>query len=122
MSHQLDELLPAQICLCGFELLERHESNRSPPLCVTRLRPQVFHQLDELLPASNLPLDDLLAVVLLLFFGITTLKVCIWECELACVWVLAASGRPPGGGAAAVVLASPRSSCVGVRSVYPYAC
>jgi len=35
----------------------------------------VFHQLDELLPASSVPLDDLLAVALLLFFGITTLKV-----------------------------------------------
>lgn len=37
---------------------------------------QVFHQLDELLPASArvVPLDDLLAVALLLFFGITTLK------------------------------------------------
>jgi putative Ca2+/H+ antiporter (TMEM165/GDT1 family) len=35
----------------------------------------VFHQLDELLPASSVPFDDLLAVALLLFFGITTLKV-----------------------------------------------
>jgi hypothetical protein len=36
----------------------------------------VFHQLDELLPVqSSLPLDDLLAVALLLYFGITTLKV-----------------------------------------------
>ncbi|GBG00408.1 hypothetical protein Rsub_13132 [Raphidocelis subcapitata] len=35
---------------------------------------QVFHQLDELLPASSIPFDDLLAVALLLFFGITTLK------------------------------------------------
>lgn len=37
---------------------------------------QVFHQLDELLPFdSSVPLDDLLAVTLLLFFGVTTLKV-----------------------------------------------
>ncbi|KAI8476625.1 MAG: hypothetical protein J3K34DRAFT_242929 [Monoraphidium minutum] len=35
---------------------------------------RVFHQLDELLPANNIPFDDLLAVALLLFFGISTLK------------------------------------------------
>ncbi|KIY99390.1 hypothetical protein MNEG_8572 [Monoraphidium neglectum] len=35
---------------------------------------QVFHQLDELLPASGVPFDDLVAVALLLFFGISTLK------------------------------------------------
>ncbi|KAF8060328.1 PAM71 [Scenedesmus sp. PABB004] len=37
---------------------------------------QVFHQLDELLPAASrgLPLDDLFAVALLLYFGISTLK------------------------------------------------
>lgn len=37
---------------------------------------QVFHQIDELLPSTNnLPLDDLFAVALLLYFGINTLKV-----------------------------------------------
>eukprot|EP00879_Flechtneria_rotunda_P008424 GHRR01008824.1.p1 GENE.GHRR01008824.1~~GHRR01008824.1.p1 ORF type:complete len:366 (+),score=156.08 GHRR01008824.1:261-1358(+) len=35
---------------------------------------QVFHQLDELLPASSVPLDDLLAVALLLYFGVNTLR------------------------------------------------
>jgi hypothetical protein len=39
---------------------------------------QVFHQLDELLPVqSSVPLDDLLAVTLLTYFGVTTLKVCV---------------------------------------------
>ena len=32
-----------------------------------------LHQLDELLPQSSLPLDDLLAVALLLWFGVSTL-------------------------------------------------
>jgi hypothetical protein len=37
---------------------------------------QVFHQVDELLPVStNIPLDDVLAVALLLYFGINTLRV-----------------------------------------------
>ena len=35
---------------------------------------QVFHQVDELLPNVGVPLDDVLAVALLLFFGISTLK------------------------------------------------
>ncbi|KAK9828656.1 hypothetical protein WJX72_001355 [[Myrmecia] bisecta] len=35
---------------------------------------EVFHQLDELLPANSLPVDDLLAVVLLVFFGVQTLQ------------------------------------------------
>eukprot|EP00877_Chromochloris_zofingiensis_P009394 jgi/Chrzof1/4708/Cz14g23180.t1 len=35
---------------------------------------QVFHQLDELLPRTGVPLDDVVAVALLLYFGITTLK------------------------------------------------
>ena len=36
---------------------------------------QVFHQLDELLPAvpGGFPLDDALAVALLVFFGLQTL-------------------------------------------------
>ncbi|KAF6254377.1 hypothetical protein COO60DRAFT_1642411 [Scenedesmus sp. NREL 46B-D3] len=37
--------------------------------------PHVFHQVDELLPVnSDIPLDDLLAVALLLYFGINTLR------------------------------------------------
>lgn len=36
---------------------------------------QVLHQLDELLPANSLPLDDLLAAALLVFFGVKTLLV-----------------------------------------------
>ena len=36
---------------------------------------QSLHQLDELLPANSLPVDDLCAVALLLFFGVKTLLV-----------------------------------------------
>jgi putative Ca2+/H+ antiporter (TMEM165/GDT1 family) len=36
---------------------------------------QALHQLDGLLPASSLPWDDLLAVALLVYFGINTLRV-----------------------------------------------
>ena len=36
---------------------------------------QTLHQLDELLPANTLPLDDLFAVALLVFFGVKTLLV-----------------------------------------------
>jgi hypothetical protein len=36
---------------------------------------QSLHQLDELLPANTLPLDDVFAVALLLFFGVKTLLV-----------------------------------------------
>ena len=47
---------------------------------VVPCKPQVFlgqtlHQLDELLPANSLPLDDLCAVALLVFFGVKTLLV-----------------------------------------------
>ena len=43
------------------------------PSCVA----QVLHQVDELVPANSagLPYDDLLAVALLLYFGIKTLQV-----------------------------------------------
>ncbi|KAK9915411.1 hypothetical protein WJX75_008822 [Coccomyxa subellipsoidea] len=34
---------------------------------------QVLHQLDELLPANSLPLDDIFAAALLVFFGVKTL-------------------------------------------------
>ncbi len=47
----------------------------SPKLLVAGMHLQVFHQLDHLLPPSPIPLDDLLAVILLLYFGLTTLKV-----------------------------------------------
>ncbi len=36
---------------------------------------QVLHQLDELLPANSLPLDDIFAAALLIFFGAKTLLV-----------------------------------------------
>lgn len=36
---------------------------------------EALHELDNLLPASSLPFDDLLAVALLLFFGLKTLQV-----------------------------------------------
>lgn len=36
---------------------------------------QVLHQVDELLPASSLPFDDIAAAVLLLVFGLRTLQV-----------------------------------------------
>lgn len=36
---------------------------------------QVLHQLDELLPANSLPLDDIFAAALLVFFGVKTLLV-----------------------------------------------
>jgi len=37
---------------------------------------QVLHQLDEFLPfGRSVPLDDLLAVALLVFFGVRTLQV-----------------------------------------------
>jgi uncharacterized membrane protein len=36
---------------------------------------QVLHQLDELLPANSLPLDDIFAAGLLIFFGLKTLLV-----------------------------------------------
>ena len=35
---------------------------------------EALHELDSLLPASPLPLDDLLAVALLVFFGVRTLQ------------------------------------------------
>ena len=37
---------------------------------------QFLHQLDELFPVNGLPLDDLLAAALLIFFGVKTLLVC----------------------------------------------
>ena len=51
---------------------------------------QTLHQLDELLPANTLPLDDLLAVALLVFFGVKTLlvndcPVVIYACRGGCV-------------------------------------
>ena len=36
---------------------------------------QGLHQLDELLPANSLPLDDIFAAGLLIFFGVKTLLV-----------------------------------------------
>lgn len=36
---------------------------------------QALHQVDELLPSSTLPFDDIAAAVLLVFFGIKTLQV-----------------------------------------------
>lgn len=36
---------------------------------------QAIHQVDELLPSSSLPFDDIAAAVLLVFFGIRTLQV-----------------------------------------------
>ncbi len=46
-------------------------------LCSSAPRPQVLHQVDELVPGGGgkLPYDDLLAVALLLYFGIKTLRV-----------------------------------------------
>jgi putative Ca2+/H+ antiporter (TMEM165/GDT1 family) len=41
---------------------------------------QVFHKLDELLPQTGLPLDDVLAAVLLVFFGVKTLQVRLLLC------------------------------------------
>jgi hypothetical protein len=57
---------------------------------------QVFHQVDELLPiTTDIPLDDLLACALLLYFGINTLRVsgrsvggcccCCLSCCCCCV-------------------------------------
>lgn len=40
---------------------------------------QVLHQLDELLPANSLPLDDIFAAALLVFFGVKTLLVRAWS-------------------------------------------
>lgn len=37
---------------------------------------QALHEVDELLPSSSLPFDDIAAAVLLVFFGIKTLQVC----------------------------------------------
>lgn len=41
---------------------------------------QVLHQIDELLPPGlvSLPLDDILAVVLLVVFGVQTLQVSLY--------------------------------------------
>ena len=36
---------------------------------------QALHGIDELLPSSSLPFDDIAAAVLLVFFGIKTLQV-----------------------------------------------
>jgi len=36
---------------------------------------QALHQVDELLPSSSLPFDDIAAAVLLVFFGVKTLQV-----------------------------------------------
>ena len=36
---------------------------------------QALHQVDELLPESSLPFDDIAAAILLVFFGIRTLQV-----------------------------------------------
>ena len=36
---------------------------------------QALHQVDELLPSSSLPFDDIAAAFLLVFFGIKTLQV-----------------------------------------------
>lgn len=38
---------------------------------------QALHQVDELLPSSSLPFDDIAAAVLLVFFGVRTLQVTI---------------------------------------------
>ena len=42
---------------------------------------QALHQVDELLPSSGLPFDDIAAAVLLVFFGIKTLQVraALWQ-------------------------------------------
>ena len=46
------------------------------PLGVQVALGQVLHQLDEFLPfGKSVPLDDLLAVALLVFFGVRTLQV-----------------------------------------------
>ena len=41
-----------------------------------------MHQIDELVPAglTDLPLDDVVAAVLLIVFGIQTLQVCVRVC------------------------------------------
>ena len=36
---------------------------------------QALHQVDELLPSSSLPFDDIAAAILLVFFGVRTLQV-----------------------------------------------
>ena len=45
-----------------------------PALHLQVLLGQVLHQVDELLPASSLPFDDIAAAVLLLVFGLRTLQ------------------------------------------------
>ena len=43
--------------------------------CLQVLLGQVLHQLDQLELAGNVPIDDLLAVALLVYFGIQTIQV-----------------------------------------------
>ena len=49
---------------------------------------QAIHQVDELLPSSSLPFDDIAAAVLLVFFGIRTLQVSLSTTAVADAVVL----------------------------------
>ena len=46
-----------------------------PCMCTQVVLGQALHQVDELLPSSSLPFDDIAAAVLLVFFGVRTLQV-----------------------------------------------
>ena len=50
-------------------------------MCLQVVLGQALHQVDELLPSSSLPFDDIAAAVLLVFFGVRTLQVrpCCWN-------------------------------------------
>lgn len=50
-------------------------------VCLQVVLGQALHQVDELLPSSSLPFDDIAAAILLVFFGVRTLQVrpCCWN-------------------------------------------
>lgn len=57
---------------------------------------QALHQLDTLLPANSLPLDDILAAALLIFFGVKTLLVRPGSVPGAALWLQGCAGHPAG--------------------------
>lgn len=60
-----------QLCLCiGTEC-----GGVNPHVCLQVVLGQALHQVDELLPSSSLPFDDIAAAILLVFFGVRTLQV-----------------------------------------------
>ncbi len=66
---------PTLVILEGLSSCLRNISEAMLEWCLQVALGQVLHQLDELLPANSLPLDDIFAAALLVFFGVKTLLV-----------------------------------------------